>query len=125
MEFQDTDENPGSSKGQDLDSHGADRIGVGLCLWQWLVVMVLGVEGLAFYSAVHTGLRLSIVSLTQILAPLCQGDKEVAVVLIAAGLLRVLGGLSLSSFSVAGLSLQLQPGTQTGFKACGNCGHHL
>lgn len=53
--------------------------------------MVLGFEGLAFHSAVHTGLRLSIVSLTQILAPLCQGDKEVAVVLIAAGLLSVFG----------------------------------
>lgn len=60
-------------------------------------------------------------SLTNLLAsPLCQGDKEVAVVLIATGFLGALRGLSLSSFSVAGLSLQLQPARQSGFKACGS-----
>lgn len=96
-------------------------VGAGLCLWQLLVLMALGVEGLAFHSAVCTDLRHPIVSLTHLLVLLCQGDKKVAVVLVAAGLLGVLGGLS--SFSVAGLSLQLQPGTQTRFKACGNCGH--
>lgn len=63
-------------------------------------------------------------SLIHLLAPLlCLGDKEVAAVLIATGLLEALGGLSLSSFSVAEMSLQLQPVVQTGFKACGNCGY--